>query len=131
MGSNYEKGMYKQLMEVMARLDAVERDLHCEKIEHKEDVERLNAKIDDLTQENNLLRNDNARLRSIINNDSSNSSLPPSTDQKGGKFANTYNSRTKTARKAGGQKGRKGTTLTKTDVEAKINLENADMRSKR
>lgn len=63
MGSNYEKGMYKQLMEVMARLDAVERDLHCEKIEHKEDVERLNAKIDDLTQENNLLRNDNARLR--------------------------------------------------------------------
>ncbi len=120
MGSNYEKGMYKQLMEVMARLDAVERDLHCEKIEHKEDVERLNAKIDDLTQENNLLRNDNARLRSIINNDSSNSSLPPSTDQKGGKSANTYNSRTKTARKAGGQKGRKGTTLTKTDVEAKI-----------
>lgn len=28
MGGNYEKGMYNQLMEVMARLDAVERDLH-------------------------------------------------------------------------------------------------------
>ena len=28
MGGNYEKGMYNQLMEVMARLDAVKRDLH-------------------------------------------------------------------------------------------------------
>ena len=28
MGGNYEKGMYNQLMEVMARLDVVERDLH-------------------------------------------------------------------------------------------------------
>ncbi len=120
MGSNYEKGMYRQLMEVMARLDAVEKDLHIEKIEHKEDVDRLNAKIDNLTQENNLLRDDNARLKSIINNDSSNSSLPPSTDQKGGRSANTYNSRTKSERKAGGQKGHKGATLTKADVEEKI-----------
>ncbi len=120
MGSNYEKGMYRQLMEVMARLDAVEKDLHIEKIEHKEDVDRLNAKIDNLTQENNLLRDDNARLKSIINNDSSNSSLPPSTDQKGGRPANTYNSRTKSERKAGGQKGHKGATLTKADVEEKI-----------
>ena len=78
MGSNYEKGMYKQLMEIMAR------------------------------------------LRSIINNNSSNSSLPPSTNQKGGKSATTYNGRTKTERKTGGQKGRKGTTLTKAGMEEKI-----------
>lgn len=32
-------------MEVMARLDAVEKDLHNEKIEHKEDVERLEKMI--------------------------------------------------------------------------------------
>lgn len=120
MAGNYEKSMYNQLMEVMARLDAVEKDLHDEKTEHKEDVDRLNAKIDALTKENNLLRDDNARLRSIINNDSSNSSLPPSTNQKGGKPANTYNGRTKTERKAGAQKGRKGTTLTKEDVVKKI-----------
>jgi hypothetical protein len=31
-------------MEVMARLDAVEKDHHVEKIEHKEDVNQLNAK---------------------------------------------------------------------------------------
>ena len=100
MGGNYEKGLYNQLMEVMARLDAVEEDLHTEKIEHKNDVDRLNAKIDCLTEENRLLKDDNARLKSIINNDSSNTSLPPFTDQKGGKPANTYNSCQHTGRKA-------------------------------
>ena len=59
--------MYNQLMEVMARLDAVEKDFHTEKVEHKNDVDCLNAKIDSLTQENQLLKDDNARLRSIIN----------------------------------------------------------------
>ena len=45
MAGNYQKGMYNQLMEVMARLDAaVEKDLNTEKIEHKNDVEFLNAK---------------------------------------------------------------------------------------
>lgn len=120
MGGNYEKGMYNQLMEVMARLDVVEKDLRDEKIEHKDDVDRLNVRIDNLTQENQLLRDDNARLKSMINNDSSNTSLPPSTDQKGGKPANTFNNREKTGRKAGGQKGHKGSTLTKSEVEEKI-----------
>lgn len=120
MGGNYEKGMYNQLMEVMARLDSMEKD-------YKKDVHRLNGRIDELTQENDalrkenrLLKDDNARLRSIINNDSSNTSLPPSTDQKGGKPANTFNGRKKTERKAGAQKGHAGTTLTKSDMEEKI-----------
>ena len=103
MGGNYEKSIYNQLMEVMARLDSVEKDLRTEKTEHKEDVDRLNKKIDSLTQENQLLKDDNARLKSMINNDSSNSSLPPSTDQKSGKPSNTYNGRTKSGRKVGGQ----------------------------
>lgn len=120
MGGNYEKSIYNQLMEVMARLDAVENKLHTEKREHREDVSRLNAKIDSLTHENQLLRDDNARLKSILNNDSSNTSLPPSTDQKGGKPANTYNGREKTKRKRGGQKGHEGTTLTKSEAEEKI-----------
>lgn len=120
MAGNYEKSMYNQLMEVMTRLDAVESDLHTEKTEHKEDVNRLNRKINDLTQENQLLRDDNARLKSRINDDSSNTSLPPSSDQKGGRAANTYNGREKTGRKAGGQNGHKGTTLTMAEVEEKI-----------
>ena len=120
MGGNYEKGIYNQLMDVMVRLDNMEKDLKAEKKEHKEDVDRLNKKIDSLTQENQVLKDDNARLKSIINNDSSNTSLPPSTDQKGGKAANTYNGRNKTGRKAGGQKGHKGKTLTKSYVQKKI-----------
>lgn len=120
MAGNYEKSMYNQLMEVMARLDAVEKDLHVEKIGHKEDVDRLNTKIDHLTQENKLLHDDNARLKSIINNDSSNTSLPPSTDEKGGRPANTFNGREKSSKRAGGQKGHKGVTFTKADIEEKI-----------
>ncbi len=118
--SNYENGMYQQLMEIMGRLDNVEK-------EHKQEVRQLKTEISDLKQENKflreenqLLREDNARLKSIINNDSSNTSLPPSTDQKGGKPANTYNGRKKAERKAGVQKGHKGTTLTKAEIEEKI-----------
>ena len=42
--------------------------------------------------------------------------------QKGGKPTNTYNRRSKTKRKAGGQKGHKGVTLTKSGIEEKINF---------
>ena len=120
MAGNYEKSIYNQLMDVMARLDSVEA-------KSKQEMFRLNGEISDLKrenrelrEENQRLRDDNARLKSIINNDSSNTSLPPSTDQPGGKPANTYNGRTKSHRKAGGQKGHKGTTLTKAAVEEKI-----------
>lgn len=119
MAGNYEKGMYKQLLEVMERLDFIEKDLKVEKREHKEDVDRLNNRIGILENENLVLKTDNERLKRIINNDSSNTSLPPSTDQKG-KPANTYNGREKSGKKAGAQKGHKGTTLTKLDVEEKI-----------
>ena len=102
MGGNYEKGMYNQLMEVMARLDVVERDLHTEKDEHREDVEHLNQKIDGLTQENQLLRDDNARLKSILNHETAHYLLPPSSVPKGSRPVNTYNGREKTGRKSGG-----------------------------
>lgn len=118
--SDYNNGIYQQLQEIMGRLNSVEK-------EHKQEVTQLKEEISDLKQENKLLRDenkllrdDNARLRSIINNDSSNTSLPPSTDQKGGKAANTFNGRKKTERKAGGQKGHAGVTLTKAEIEEKI-----------
>ena len=57
-------------MDVLARLDVIENELRTEKREHKEDVGRLNAKIEGLTLENQPLRDGNARLKSIINNDS-------------------------------------------------------------
>lgn len=129
--SNYENGMFNQLQEIMGRLDSVEK-------EHKQEIGHLKDEISDLKKENKLLhtenqllREDNARLRSIINNDSSNSSLPPSTDQKCGKPTDTFNGRNKTGRMAGGQKGHKGTTLTKNEIEKKSMKENAGMRYRR
>lgn len=120
LAANYENSIYKQLMDVMARLDAVEDDLNIEKVEHREDDKNLNYTIDHLTRENNLLPDDNARLKSIINNDSANTSLPPSTDQKGNKPSNTYNVRENTDRKRGGQKGHTGITLTKESIKERI-----------
>ena len=96
-------------------------------------MERLNGQIAGLTQENRLLRDDNERLKSIINNDSSNTSLPPSTNQKkkASKPANTFNGREKTNKKAGAQKGHKGTTLTREEIEAKIKAGNCEHKIKR
>lgn len=117
--SNYEKSVYNQLQEVVARLNTFEKESN---VEHT----KLNKKIDTLTEENTklkienqLLKDDNERLKRIINNDSSNSSLPPSSDQKS-KGSNQYNGRTKSEKKPGAQKGHKGTTLTKKNVEEKL-----------
>lgn len=120
MGGNYERGLYNQLMEVMERLDTVEKESIKEIKKLNDEISDLKKENQHLKEENRLLRDDIARMKSILNNDSSNSSQPPSTDQKGGNPANTYNGRRKTSRKAGGQKGRKGTTLTKAAVEEKI-----------
>lgn len=117
---NYGKGVYDQLTEVMARLDAMEKTHQEETSQIKEEISTLQKENEHLREENRLLREDNARMKSILNNDSSNTSLPPSSDQKGGRPANTYNGREKTGKKSGGQKGHKGTTLTKADVEEKL-----------
>ena len=110
MGGNYERGLYNQLMEVMERLDTVEKESKKEIRKLNDEISTLKKENQQLKEENRLLRDDNARMKSILSNDSSNTSQSPSTDQKGGKPANTYNSREKTGRKAGGQKGHGGTT---------------------
>lgn len=117
--SDYGNDIYKQLQEIMGRLDSVEKDLKTEKREHKEDVERLEKIIVSRDREIKVLKEDNERMKRILNNDSTNSSLPPSTDQKG-KSANTYNTRTKSGKKSGAQAGHKGTTLTREYVEQGI-----------
>ena len=79
----------------------------------------------------NTLEQKNEALERAKHNNSKNSSLPPSTDQKPeasdqsrpveqgktGKAVNTYNQRQKTGRRPGGQKDRKGKTLTKEQAE--------------
>ena len=51
MAGNYEKGMYNQLMEVMARLDTVEK-------ESRHEISRLN-------DENSVLKKENLHLKKI------------------------------------------------------------------
>ncbi len=129
MGGNYEKGMYNQLMEVMARLDAMEHELHTEKQEHKEDVERLNKKINDLTHENQLLRDDNARLKSIINNDSSNTSLPHRLTKRAESLPILIMAGGKRNGNVAGRKDMKELPLPKLKWKKKSEAENAGMRS--
>ena len=77
-----------------------------------EENKNLVAKCEELERENE-------RLRRQLNNNSKNSSKPSSTDQKPSKASteskasNTYNSREKSARKKGAQKGHTGKGLTK------------------
>ena len=143
MGGNYQKDLYKQLMEVMSKVDSLESEqkqnhkkiksltkeitgLRKENAALREEVSTLkqeNAalteKCEALTKENTLLRNDNERMKRILNNDSSNSSTPPSKDENT-KPANKYNGRKPTSRKPGAQSGHKGSGLSKASVEEKI-----------
>ena len=115
-------------MEVMGRLDAVEKDLRVEKTQHKEDVERLNARISELTCENQLLRDDNERLKSIINNDSSNTSNPPSTDQKAGSRPILIMEGKRPGVRQAGRKATKALLLPKQTWKKSSGLENAGIR---
>jgi transposase len=140
-GGQYEKGLFRQLQETIDRLEREEKQ-HKEDTQeaaesHRQMLESMKAAyrqetaqirqmletqskvIAQLEKDNQLLREDNERLRSILNNDSNNSSQPPSTDQKG-KRTNTYNGRMKSERSKGAQPGHRGTTLTRKDVEERI-----------
>lgn len=127
MKSDYSRDIFKQLEETMKRLDKVESAFDNAKIEHKIEIGRLNDKIDFLEKENECLKientrlkDDNERLRRMINNDSTNSSMPPSTDEKLGRAVNEFNHRSRTKNRQGAQKGHKGTTLTKAAVKEQI-----------
>lgn len=128
MGSNYEKGVYNQLLEVMEKLNSMEsehrqdrkeiRDLTSEvKSLRKENTRlretvsalkqtnaALNEKCTRLEVENRLLRDDNERMKRSLSNDSSNSSTPPSKEQPW-KAPNTFNSRKPTRKSQPGHKG--------------------------
>lgn len=119
MGSNYSRDIFKQLQEVIERMEKLEKEHKIEAAKLNERIVILEKENEDLHVENEKLRSDNERMKRILNNDSSNSSLPPSSDQKG-KKANEYNSREKSGRKNGAQKGHNGKTLTKKDIEEKI-----------
>ena len=143
MVSNYGKSVYNQLMDVMARLDVLEEEhlndrkkivnLNAEIKSLQKENSRLKTELDmvktenrvlreennSLHKENQLLRDDNERMKRTLNNNSTNSGQPPSSDPPG-KAPNTYNSRKPTKKKAGAQPGHKGHHISKAEVEEKI-----------
>ena len=59
MGGNYEKGMYRQLMDVMARLDVMET-------EHKKDrkeISSLTSEVESFCKENSRFRTELAQVK--------------------------------------------------------------------
>lgn len=101
--------LYNKLMKLEAKLDKACGTIH----EQKKEIKALK-------KENQKLKDENAKLKSIIKNNSKNSSMPPSTDQKPSRAPNTYNSREKSGKRPGGQPGRTGITLTSKKVREGI-----------
>jgi len=84
------------------------------------ELEELRKENKELREENKLLKEENKKLKEQVNKDSSNSSKPPSTDNK---FKEKASSKAKDKnKKRGGQKGRKGSNLKKSDKPDKIEI---------
>ena len=129
--SDYSKDLFKQVQELMLKCDNLSSEVKTIekrtekkfKKQLKEQKEYFTQKIEVLEKENKELKDKNQklinevdRLKKQINNDSNNSSKPPSSDIK----RNIPNNREKTNKKAGGQKGHKAHFLSKNIIEEKI-----------
>ena len=130
MAANYEKNLFKHNQELIAENEKLRNKILTIEFEtankyiviinrQNEMLEQLEQKCAELEARVAKLEAENDRLRKQLNNDSNNSSNPPSTDIKPN-APNTYNGRTKTGRKSGGQKGHKGNHLSREAVETKI-----------
>ncbi|MDO5378396.1 MAG: hypothetical protein Q4G52_08680 [Clostridia bacterium] len=118
MDGNYERGMYRQLQELMKDLDNLRSEFRVEREEYEHQIKELREEIAserkgyeqrileleselcEVKAENELLKRDNERMKRELNNNSGNSSLPPSSDLHG-KAPNTYNARAKSSRAKG------------------------------
>ena len=114
--ANYGRDLFKQVQELMLKCDNLSHEMKESKKGYEQRIKVLEDKVEHLEKENQKLKDENDRLKKQINNDSNNSSKPPSSDIK----KNIPNNREKTSKKAGGQKGHKGYHLSKKMVEEKI-----------
>lgn len=107
MSSNYGKNLFREFEGALLKIDFLieENKVLKNKVvameeNQKKEITQLNSKI-------TALETENQKLKDIINKDSGNSSKPPSSDG----FKKIQNSREKSDKKAGGQKGHTGNTL--------------------
>ena len=93
MASNYEKGMFNQLQAALLKIDDLaekvkkietETENKYLKIifEKDQEIARLKTENAEMKERIVKLETENARLRKQLNNDSNNSSNPPSSDTK-------------------------------------------------
>lgn len=130
MSSNYRyigKDLYRNYTMVLEENEKLKKEnaFLRRKIKTMEDdfsktIAEMNRKMDALIEDNKRLKDEVSRLNGIIKNNSTNSSLPPSSDQKPSKAPNEYNSRKKTKRHPGGQVGHSGITLAPKEIERRI-----------
>ena len=129
MSENYSKSIIKQLEELTFENEQLKSENKLLKADNKrlyQTIKQINDSIDKriveavskacvplyeqiayLKSENSLKDSEITRLKGQINKDSSNSSKPPGTNG----FKKVFNSREKSDKNVGGQKGHKGTTL--------------------
>ena len=110
------KDFCKQLEEIMKKCDNLSLEMKTQKKEYNEKIEKLTIENKELKEKNEKLTNEVDRLKKQLNNNSNNSSKPPSTDIK----RNIPNNRTKSNKKPGGQKGHVAHFLDKKEIERKI-----------
>ena len=134
MTSNSEKQVFKQLEEVMKKCDNLSQEIKDLKRKHKieifelneknsKEVKDLNQRIDTLKKENKKLKEENDILKGkAIQKNSTNSNIPPSKDE-----FKVQNHREKSSRKKGGQKGRKGKTLSEQEIKKLIETGKAEV----
>jgi len=116
MGSNYDRNLFKHLEEMFAKVDQLTNEVGNLKTEHRKETETMKTKIQQLEKENTALKTENQTLKDMLNKNSSNSSKPPSSDG----YKKIPNSREKTGKRPGGQKGHKGSIPMLFDNPSKI-----------
>ena len=124
MSKNRENVFYQDYEDAIKKLEKSEKQnkelrsiiedlkITIRRLESKQD--KSNATIEKLNETISNLNNTISMLLNQASKNSKNSSMPPSKDKvKPKKSPNEYNLRTKSDKKSGGQKGHKGTGLTK------------------
>ena len=80
--ADYGRDLFKQVQELMSKCDNLSHEMKESKKRYEKKIEVLENKVEYLEKENQKLKDDNDRLKKQINNDSNNSSKPPSSDIK-------------------------------------------------
>ncbi len=127
MGINPEKSLYRQLEEMMKKIDDLLAEIKHLKIElqfERDENQKSQEKIADLTEKLEKALNELDKERSKNNKNSNNSSKPSSTNivtpKKEKTGANQYNYRIKSGKSQGGQIGHEGKCYSKAKLEQEI-----------